>query len=272
MSVLFNHAIRWEFTDRNPISGPNKGAGVRQSSKRQSIPDILEVSEVQAIVAELQVRERVLLFLDMATGLRRGELAGVKWHDFDFTDLDIDVQRSVVDQVVGRCKTEASQKRVHGTGFAGLVSANAVSRPRGLRFRDQQQPGGKEARKATIVVVNHHALLHPASGQETRHPETSELAHLSAHLYDPSSCQRGRRQGGAGVVATQLVTHHDGHLRAGADARKTGGTTESGGDGADGKASAGGQNNGLTAPQNAPQRKRRVSTKLLILNGVPDGI
>jgi hypothetical protein len=69
MSVLFNHAIRWEFTDRNPISGPNKGAGVRQSSKRQSVPDILEVSEIQAIVAELQLRERVLLFLDMATGL-----------------------------------------------------------------------------------------------------------------------------------------------------------------------------------------------------------
>jgi integrase len=30
----------------------------------------------------------------------------------DFAVLDIDVQRSVVDQVVGRCKTEASQKRI----------------------------------------------------------------------------------------------------------------------------------------------------------------
>jgi hypothetical protein len=29
--------------------------------------DILEVSEIQAIVAELQLREHVLLFLDMAT-------------------------------------------------------------------------------------------------------------------------------------------------------------------------------------------------------------
>jgi integrase len=48
----------------------------------------------------------------MATGLRRGELAGVKWHDFDFADLDIDVRRSIVDQVVGRRKTEASQKRI----------------------------------------------------------------------------------------------------------------------------------------------------------------
>jgi len=112
MSVLFNHAIRWEFTDRNPITGPNRGAGVRQGSKRLRIPDILEISEVQAIVAKLQLRERVLLFLDMATGLRRGELTGIKWGDIDFANLLIDVQRSVVDQVVGRCKTEASQKPV----------------------------------------------------------------------------------------------------------------------------------------------------------------
>ena len=112
MGVLFNHAIRWDFTDRNPISGPCRGAGVRQSSRRQGIPDILEVSEIQSIVARLELRERLLLFLDMATGLRRGELAGVKWLDFDFVTFDIDVQRSVVDQVEGRCKTEASQKRI----------------------------------------------------------------------------------------------------------------------------------------------------------------
>jgi integrase len=165
MSVLFNHAIRWEFTDRNPISGPNKGAGVRQSSKRQSIPDILEVSEIQAIVAELQVRERVLLFLDMATGLRRGELAGVKWHDFDFTDLDIDVQRSVVDQVVGRCKTEASQKRIPldeytAQDLLAWFQQTLYRSPEDYVFRDQQQPGGKEAQKATIMVVNNHAPLH----------------------------------------------------------------------------------------------------------------
>jgi integrase len=112
MSVLFNHAIRWDFTDRNPISGPNKGAGVRQSSKRVSIPDILEVSEIRAIVTKLQLRERVLLFLAMVTGLRRGELTGIQWGDIDFANLLIDVRRSVVDQVVGRCKTEASQKPV----------------------------------------------------------------------------------------------------------------------------------------------------------------
>lgn len=38
MGCLFNHAIRWEFTDKNPITGPVRGSGVRQSSKRERIP------------------------------------------------------------------------------------------------------------------------------------------------------------------------------------------------------------------------------------------
>jgi integrase len=89
-----------------------RGSGVRQSSKREKVPDILEVAEMQGIIAEVQLRERVLLFLDMTTGLRRGELAGLKWQDIDFENMQIDVNRSVVSQVVGRCKTEASQKPV----------------------------------------------------------------------------------------------------------------------------------------------------------------
>jgi len=112
MSVLFNHAIRWGFTDRNPISGPNKGAGVRQGSKRQSIPDLLEVEEFLKILGRLQMRERLLLFLAMTTGLRQGELAGLQWKDIDFENLLIDVNKSVVYQVIGRCKTEASKKPV----------------------------------------------------------------------------------------------------------------------------------------------------------------
>jgi integrase len=37
-------------------------------------------------------------------------LAGLRWHDIDFEQLTITVQRSVVDQIVGRAKTEASQR------------------------------------------------------------------------------------------------------------------------------------------------------------------
>jgi integrase len=108
MHALFNHAIRYEWLSQNanPISK------VRQSAKRERIPDVLDVCEFQTLLQELSLRERTLVALDGITGLRRGELIGLKWDDIDFENLQVNVIRSVVHQVVGNCKTEASQKPV----------------------------------------------------------------------------------------------------------------------------------------------------------------
>jgi integrase len=106
MSALFNHARRYEWTDRNPITL------VRQSAKRERVPEVLTEEELQALIPELSVRDRVLVLLDACTGLRVGELLGLKWSDVDFENEQLHVTRSVVDQVVGDCKTEPSQKPV----------------------------------------------------------------------------------------------------------------------------------------------------------------
>jgi integrase len=112
MSALYNHAIRWDFTDKNPITGPVRGSGVRQGSKRERIPDLLEVGEFQNLQSELKVRERIVVWLDMTSGLRRGELAGLRWEDIRFEDLTLMARRSIVDQVVGNMKTEASKRPI----------------------------------------------------------------------------------------------------------------------------------------------------------------
>jgi integrase len=106
MSVLFNHGIRHEICDRNPIQL------VRQSAKRKAIPVILTASEVQKLIVVLDTRERTLVLMAFGTGLRMSELFGLKWHDIDFHRNQISVTRSIVFQVVGPCKTEASQKPV----------------------------------------------------------------------------------------------------------------------------------------------------------------
>jgi integrase len=72
MSTVFNHAIRWEFADRNPITGPVKGSGVRVSGKRERTPDILEVQEMHLLLGALGIREKAMVFLDMPSGLRPG--------------------------------------------------------------------------------------------------------------------------------------------------------------------------------------------------------
>lgn len=110
MGLLFNHAIRWQFATKNPISGPVRGSGVRQSEKRERAPEVLAANEFRMLKAALPLRERVLLCLALALGLRRGELAGLRWSDIDFGQSTITVRRSVVDQKVGPLKTELSQR------------------------------------------------------------------------------------------------------------------------------------------------------------------
>ncbi len=106
MSALFSHAIRWEFAERNPITS------VRQSSKREKVPDVLTPVEIAAILEELSDPLRTMIELDAFTGLRRGELIGLRWGDVDFEDLVLHVRSSVVAMVEGLPKTEASQKDV----------------------------------------------------------------------------------------------------------------------------------------------------------------
>ena len=106
MSVLFNHARRYDLFAGNPISL------VRQSAKRQKIPEVLGVDELRRLLQALDPRERTMVLMAAGTGLRMSELFGLKWRDVDFQSSQLSVIRSIVDQVVGPCKTEASQKPV----------------------------------------------------------------------------------------------------------------------------------------------------------------
>lgn len=101
-----HHAMRYEWIDRNPIKL------VRQSAKRERIPDVLELGEIQLLLSKLGIRERTLALLDAGTGLRVSELLALRWKDVDFGKLELNVTRSIWHQVVGDCKTEASAKPV----------------------------------------------------------------------------------------------------------------------------------------------------------------
>jgi integrase len=120
MSVLFNHACRYEFFDRNPIRL------VRQSAKRKAVPAVLTPAEIRSLVEALDVREIALVLLAASTGLRQSEMFGLKWRDIDFDLKAISVTRSIAYGVVGSCKTESSQKPVPAHSF--LLEALATWR------------------------------------------------------------------------------------------------------------------------------------------------
>jgi integrase len=211
LNQLFNHAIRWEFTTRNPISGPVRGSGVRQSEKRERIPDVLTAEEFRRLEAALPLRERVLICLALSLGLRRGELAALQWQDIDFDQLTIAVERSIVDQVVGPTKTEASQrplpmdsqiaalllrwrsisKYTHPDDYVFATDANRAGRKRGKQpvwlakiMRYHIQP---TARAVGITkTIGWHTLRHSLATSLLRNGEDIKVAQ---ELLRHSSCR-----------------------------------------------------------------------------------
>ena len=83
LSVLFQHAMRYEWATANPIRL------VRQGAMPQQEEIVLLPVEVASLLAELRGSFYTLVLLAAITGLRRGELFGLKWQDVDFEHCEI---------------------------------------------------------------------------------------------------------------------------------------------------------------------------------------
>jgi integrase len=102
--VIYTHALRWNFTDRNPI------ALVRQTGGRRAIPRILTVQEIKLLLAQLGEPYRTMVLVAASLGLRASEIMGLQWSDFDWGNRTVLIRRGVVNGRPGDTKTEASRK------------------------------------------------------------------------------------------------------------------------------------------------------------------
>jgi integrase len=172
MSVLFNHACRYELFDRNPIHL------VRQSAKRRRTPTFLMPAEIKALVDNLSIRERTLVLLAVSTGLRQSELFGLKWGDIDFcqgTECNA-IHRlrrrwSVQDRIIAEAGTHPSTRCRCAFGVAKTIN---VHKARRLGFCKQTAP-----RTVSILGTSDFKKICSTNCGEGRNPEMYWLAHVS---------------------------------------------------------------------------------------------
>jgi integrase len=173
LHLIYEHARRWELTDRNPIDL------VRQCGGRRSIPRVLTPGEIKLLLAQLAEPYHTMVLVAACLGLRASEIVGLQWRDFNWECLTVLIRRGVVNGRAGDTKTEASrrplpidprlarplqelQKYSLRAGPQDWVFANPAGRPRGQQniLQRHLRPA---AVRAGLVKIGWHTFRHSYS-------------------------------------------------------------------------------------------------------------
>lgn len=215
LSVLFQHAMRYEWATTNPIRL------VRQSAVPQQEEIVLTAVEVSSLLSELRDPFQTLILLASVTGLRRGELFGLKWEDVNFYEAEIHIVRSVVDQVEGPPKTLASRRPIP-------MSSELASALEKLENANQLLQTGRldicqsaSNREKTLLARCGTQAAYPAGSRAGWHHEADRLAQLPPYSGDSVAVLWRIGKDDAGTHAPRFTGDHDGSLCEGCHGRQT---------------------------------------------------
>jgi integrase len=89
LKEMFKHAVQWGYLDANPAQY------VERPRVEIEEMQILTPPEIRRLLDVAEEPVRTLLLCAVVTGMRRGELLGLKWEDIDFDGNRIHVRRSL---------------------------------------------------------------------------------------------------------------------------------------------------------------------------------
>lgn len=111
LSRAIKQAVKWEYIHRNIIEATSPPA-LKQKEKQpwdtNQVKTFLEAAKAERLYP--------LFMLAIMTGMRRGEILGLKWDDINFTNGTISIKRSLVKTdsgpIIQDVKTEKSKRAV----------------------------------------------------------------------------------------------------------------------------------------------------------------
>ncbi len=121
LSKIFGTAQRWGYLQANPAKGAQVPALVNIRERLTLTPQ-----QVRALLGELVEPYRSMVLLAVLSGLRRGEILGLRWKWVDFAEGSIVVAESNYEGHSAPPKTRASRRKV----FVDAVVLEALARLR----------------------------------------------------------------------------------------------------------------------------------------------
>ncbi len=120
LGSLFRYALRHGWMTHNPAGMVRKLTVSVTRDDTLIDGNILRPTEIQKLLEHADGRDRVLIMTAILTGLRQGELLGLKWADVDWTNQQLHVRRTYTHGKFYDPKTKTSRRRVDMPGTLAL--------------------------------------------------------------------------------------------------------------------------------------------------------
>lgn len=91
LSSLFSDAVKWVLIPFNPAARVDPP---KAKTKQAACFDEEQTAILLAALDQEQLQYKTMVVLDLATGLRRGELLGLEWPDINFEQCTIEISRA----------------------------------------------------------------------------------------------------------------------------------------------------------------------------------
>ncbi len=168
LGTALRQAVRWGWTKSNPVEQ------AKAPRKPKIEPKAMSLEDIRALVVEVQKTDPELagiIFLAAATGLRRGELCGLKWSDIDGDVLTVARSHAIVKGAV-----EVGGAKMHRPGETETVvldplclgALEVVRDAQGARCRELSSPVPKDGYVLSTDGMGHSPRRPDRMGREIR--------------------------------------------------------------------------------------------------------
>ncbi len=155
---IFTKAVEWGKITKNPIQTIKK---LKVKNERLRY---LEREEINLLLNKCAEHLRPIIIVALNTGMRKGEILGLKWHDVDFKRDNI----NLLDTKNYEKRTLAMNSSVRKALFGVRKTANSpyiFCNKKGKPLRDVKKSFHTALRKAGIVNFRFHDLRHTFASQ-----------------------------------------------------------------------------------------------------------
>ena len=125
LKQMFKHAVQWGYLDASPAQYAERPRGEDKEM------EILTVPEIRRLLQAADEPVRTLLLTAVMTGMRRGELLGLKWEDVDLEGGKIHVRRALWRGKFVTPKSRRSRRAIDAPATVRAALARLPSRFQG---------------------------------------------------------------------------------------------------------------------------------------------